>query len=504
MKNAIPLQWLSYVMVAAVGATAGWFARPGNDAARELVPARENWPSTPPVSEGAELLDAFVQKRKAPDSPTKDSFTDRFEKLGKTFPVSADPAADFQKLLAEFSAKMESGEPAMAPGPGMDQLAMLGLLLGQWMDVDAKAAFSFVAKGYRSPGGTRIVGNLFLNDLAAKYLGKRGLPAFMDAISVSGNLVESLVPAVSADLAKRGSLQELELMKAKAPDFFNNPQMGSELGKAWPLERRDELLAALAPKTAAEVMTGIAARMEGTSGGEWILGKLRSGEISPELRNAMAKGSIGLPDRVVDGMPLQQRIDIMRELGTLGDADEEQIKRRLISSTLDKWFTSGKNDDDSLFALHHGMLTTREVAEMAGDNTLAPGENRVAYDSEMFRALAQENLTAAMDLLEGMPPHEREKVKAEAASGAGRDMRPDDFFQLTESVNAGGDEELQAKLQDAWNTRAATQLPRFGRFYLDWVKTLPAGENKTRALKSIRQGGLPKLAAEASEILNEP
>ncbi|RYD49846.1 MAG: hypothetical protein EOP85_00850 [Verrucomicrobiaceae bacterium] len=194
----------------------------------------------------------------------------------------------------------------------------------------------------------------------------------------------------------------------------------------------------------------------------------------------------------------------MRELGTLGDGDEEKIKDRLIRDSLESMFISYQSDDDSLFALHHGVLTAREVMEVAKEKTVDPGEDLALYDSHMFRELAEENLSAAMDLLADLPPQEREKVKADAARGASRDMRPDVFLELTESVNATGNEELQGVLQEAWNNQATMQLRRFGAFYLDWVKSLPPGENKTRALAGIQRSKYPRFAAEAGKILTEP
>ncbi|RYD40065.1 MAG: hypothetical protein EOP85_14880 [Verrucomicrobiaceae bacterium] len=244
--------------------------------------------------------------------------------------------------------------------------------------------------------------------------------------------------------------------------------------------------------------------MDGTSGGEWILGKLRSGEIPDDLRSAMAKGSIGLPDRFVSGIPLQHRIEIMRELGTLGEVDEEQVKDRLIRDSLENLFISYRSDDDSLFSLHHGVVTAREVAEAARERTVDPGEDRALYNSHLFRELAEGNLSAAMDLLADMPAQEREKVKADAALGASRDMKPAVFLELAESVNAAGDEDLQGVLQEAWKNQAAMQLRRFGTFYLDWVRSLPPGENKKRALIGIQQSKYPRLSAEAGKILKEP
>ncbi|GAA5123679.1 hypothetical protein JIN84_11685 [Luteolibacter yonseiensis] len=518
MNDALPAKWLSYITVAAIGGTAGWIARPKHGGPQQIV-SKEIAPVKPARPGGEDLLDAFVQKHKSPSSPAKGSITDRFNEISKTLPVSADPAADFQKLLAEYS-------PAMGAAQGVDQLATLGALFSQWIDHDPQAAFTFVGRGYAYGGNSRMVANVFFNDFAGKYLEKHGLPALMDAISGAGKLVDLLTPVISKDLAKRGSMQELKQLRETSPVFFESGQAGGELGKEWPVERRDELLAALDPKSSAAAMAAIAARMEGSSGGEWIMTKWENGELSQEIREAMASGVFGSSDSIIPGITLHQRLGLMRELGTLEKEakkqqvwenyyswtapgtvkkkDEEWIADGMIRNSLRNCFNADGGDDDSLFGFRHGVLDVGEVLKLAKANTVDPGDYRSAYDSQLFRTLAEENPHAALGMLTGMPPKEQEKQKADAARAWSNNINPDAFFRLTESVDTTGDDGLQASLQDAWDRKSHARIHAYGTSYLEWIKTLPTGANKTRALKSIAQGGFSQLSVEAGKLLNQP
>jgi hypothetical protein len=301
-------------------------------------------------------------------------------------------------------------------------------------------------------------------------------------------------------------LQELEQLKLRAPEVFDGYQAGQYLGKEWPVARRDELLAALDPKAAAYAMPGFMERMEGSSGGQWILEKLENGGFSAELRKEMASSLMGSFNGDVKGANLQQRIEIMKELGTLQNMGEDRTKNEMIFTSLMNYFRSNRNDDDYLYGFRHGEFTAAEVVDLAADKTLDPGAHRGEYNSQMFRTLAEENLPAAMELLAGMDAATQEKEKALAARWWFRDTNPNEFYQLAESV-AEGDDGMKSMMQDAWNDKAPANLSRFGASYLEWIRSLPEGENKTRALKSVQANGgrYPKLALEAGNLLkNKP
>lgn len=501
---------LSYALVAGIGGSAGWLVK--SQGAHSPASVARDQPGKPTVkssgASGEELLEAFVQKQKGdsndPKTPGKGSLADRFSELDKSLPVSADPAADFQKLLAEFSARTAPGAPGLTPGPGIEQIATLGVLLGRWVDLDAKAAFDFIANGYLSGGGARVVANAFLGDLTKAYLERHGLAAVMDAISDNDTLTNILGTVILQDLGKRGSLQDLKWLGEQSPVITSSYQGGADLGKEWPVGRRDELIASLDPKTAAYAMTAIMGRMDGSTGGEWVLTKLKGGEYSQEIKAAMASGPLGSFQTSIGGVSLEQRLEIMRELGTLQEMGADRTKNEMIYASLRNCFNSNGNNDDFLFSLRHGALTANEVVELSKDKTLDPGTHRAEYNSQMFRTLAEENLPAAMELLAGMSAADQEKQKAYAARWWFRDTNPNEFYQLTESV-AASDDGMKSLLQGAWDDKTYANLSRFGASYLEWIKSLPEGENKTRALRSIQSvgsgNGYPRLALEAGNLL---
>lgn len=499
---------LSYVLMAVIGGTAGWIAQHRDAPAPAPVAGRVA--AKVAALDGSELLDAFVEKINSDQAVPKvdggDPVILRFEELRGTLPVSSDPAADFQKRLSEFAARRGSEEPLLTPGARIDELATLGVLLSQWIDLDAKAAFASMASGYATAGDSRIVTNVFADKLMTMFLEKRGLAALADALSDSRNLVGPTQPAILEYLGKRGSLQDLELLKEKAPAYLSSDQAGTMLGREWPVERREELLAALDPKSAAAAIGGIMGRMPGISGGEWVLENLKNGGFSDDLRQAMAEGELGKYFNRFKGVTLQQRLDIMGELGTLQKIGADRAKNEMIFNSLRTAFYNSNSDDDILYGLRHGVMTAGEVAGLVAKNTPDPGAHRGEYNSQMFRTLAEENLPAAMEVLSGMSPADQELQKAYAARWWFREVNPNEFYKLTEELNASGNESVKSMMQDAWNDKANSNLSRFGPAYLEWIKTLPDGTNKTLALRSVQNvasGRNAKLGVEAGNLLKQ-
>ncbi len=507
MRNPI-----SYLLVAVIGGFSGWILQnrdtPPPTPATSRKQEKSSAKTTPPA--GAELLDAFVEKTNGEKSIPKvgggDPVIHRFEELRGTMPVSSDPAADFQKRLAEFASQMGAGEPLLTPGARIDELATLGVLLSQWIDLDAKAAFLFMGNGYAKAGESRIVTNVFADKLTTMFLVKRGLAALVDAMGESRNLVGVTQPAVFEYLGKRGSLQDLELLKEKAPAYFSSDEAGTLLGREWPVERREELLAALDPKSAAAAIGGIMGRLPGTTGGDWVLENLKNGGFSEDLQQAMAEGELGEYYSRFKGVTLQQRLDIMAELGTLQKIGADRAKNEMIFNSLRTAFFNSNLEDDVLYSLRHGVMTAGEVVDLVAKQTPDPGNHRGEYTSQMFRTLAEENLPAAMEILSGTSPADQEKQKAYAARWWFREVNPNEFYKLTEELNASGDESVRSMMQDAWNDKANSNLSRFGPAYLEWIKTLPDGANKTLALKSVQNvasGRNARLGVEAGNLLKQ-
>jgi hypothetical protein len=499
----------SYLLVAGIGGVGAWFVKPKGDEVAIMDPlvSKVATPAKQGESEGDELLDQFLgnsaENKEAFKAARGGYFVARFEAMKKSFPESSDPAGDFSKLLVKFESLMPSlGRGASVEVYG-ENFTKLGVLMDQWIARDPKAAFDAIDKGFGAGGGLRVVGNVFLSKFTSGYIEKHGLPALMDLLEGKSNLVNSTATVIFSHVGKNGSTADLKWLQEKAPAYFSDDQAGAHLGRSWNIDQRDELMSAVDADTAAGAVSGIVDRMEGTSGGEWVLTNLKNGGFSEEIRKALASSPMGVYSTSIKGASLEQRLEIMRELGTLGRMGEGTTKNEMIFSTLRQFFSGEGNQDDLLYQLRHGEMTAREVADVAAQKTFDPGAHRNEYNSQMFRTLAEENLPAAMELLDGMSAAEREKQKAYAARWWFRDAKPDEFFKLVESVDCTGNESLKSMLQESWNDKVSGNLSRYGAAYLDWIEALPEGENRTRALVSVTRSGNPTLAAKAGNLLKK-
>lgn len=489
------LKPFSYLIAAVIGGGLGWGWKH-----REAVPAARTASVDPAEAEGktalpdgTKLLAAFVQQidgnRKEPaGQPTG---------VNQAFPVSMDPAGDFKKLHDKYAQDLTNGRE-------VGDVAPLADLLRQWMEVDPKGALMAVFTPLEV--FLSIPPEMFAKRVTEEFLKDHGLAAVLDAMAGTPVLARALSSIVLTDLGGRGSLQDLQRLRESAPVCFEGDRAGWDLGKEWPLERRDELLAALDAKSAAAAAGAMMERMEGSTGGEWVLAKLRNGEFSKEVTDAMASGSLGTYYSNLKGVTLAQRLEIMDQLGTLQKTGADRAKNEMIFNSIMGAFHAYGSDSDKLFSLRHGVMTAQEVAEQVAQETPDPGKHRGEYNSQMFRTLAEENLPAAMEMLAGMSAADQEKQKAYAARWWFRNVDPDDFYKLTDGLVRSDDASVRGMMQDAWNDKTSGNLQRFGPAYLEWIKALPDGENKTLALRSVQNvGGArhARLAAEAGNLLKQ-
>jgi hypothetical protein len=489
------LKPFSYLIAAVIGCVLGWGWKH-----REAVPSEKTATVDPAEAkgittrpDGTKLLEDFVQqidgKRKEPVGLSKG--------VNQALPVSTDPAGDFKKLHDKYAQDLNNVRE-------VGDVAPLADLLRQWMEVDPKAALMAVFTPLED--FLPIPPEMFAKRVTEEYLKVHGISALVDALADTPVLARAMSSIVLTDVGSRGSLQELQLLRERAPVCFEGDRAGRDLGKEWPLERRDELLAALDAKSTAAAAGAMMERMDGSSGGEWLLGKLKNGEFSKEITDAMASGSLGTYYSNLKGVTLVQRLEIMDELGTLQKTGADRAKNEMIFNSIMGAFHGYGSDSDMLFSLRHGVMTAQEVAEQVAQETPDPGKHRGEYNSQMFRTLAEENLPAAMELLAGMSAADQEKQKAYAARWWFRNVDPDDFYKLTDGLVRSDDASVRGMMQDAWNDKARGNLQRFGPAYLEWIKSLPDGENKTLALRSVQNvGGAShaRLAAEAGNLLKQ-
>ena len=86
-------------------------------------------------------------------------------------------------------------------------------------------------------------------------------------------------------------------------------------------------------------------------------------------------------------------------------------------------------------------------------------------------------------------------------------VNPDRFHQVISSLDTGGDDAMASALHEAWKSKTESNLERFGEDYLEWVKALPAGQNRTWAIECLRDAAKnshPRVSRAAAELLENP
>jgi hypothetical protein len=488
MKKPRMTKIVSYLLVAAIGVAGGWWVKRGD--AGDPVPDSVARVEKAGPKNGKDLLSSFM----ASSDPVS-TMDERFAALRKSMAVSSDPAAEFQKKLGEMIA-LGTGRP-----DDEKRQMELAVWFGQWVDTDPGAALAYLAEAYAAGGLAQKWADNYLWRVAKNAVAEKGVSFFVGALPENPELFMLTSRSVFEDVAKRASLADLEWLKANAPGYFTDRNAGKNLAREWPVERRDELLAALDPQGVAAAVAGLIGRMD--EGGDWVLQKLKNNEFPPEVVREMAAGDLGEYFRSINGVSIEQRLEIMGLLGTLGNIGEDRAKNEMIFNSIRNRFF-GRDTDDSLYGLRHGTMTAAEVLARAVETMPDPGKHTGEYNSQMFRTMAEENLPAAMELLSDMPPEQQEKEKALAARWWFRDADPQDFFNLVQDLNATGDDGTKAMMQDAWNDKSRAYLDRYGASYLEWVRALPEGVDRTQALKSVAASGSnPRLAAQARTLLEK-
>lgn len=496
--RSMPMKYLSYLTISVAGGLAAMLLGPPVSPGPTVDGLAEHSSGTSPRKDGRALLDDFIASNPyvgmGASRSKAVSALEEFQKRSATMAPSEDPEADFKTLLAKYESMEEGARNAT------ELLPELGATLAQWMERDGAGALGFLAGSYQRNGATGLVAKEFLPMLAKGYVARHGWRALLQAVSGQDDLIALTAPAVFDDLAKKADRESVGNFKAICPKWLGNGEAGSLLAAKWPLEKKEELLAILDPESAAEAMATIAGRMQDKQGAEWILDKLRNGEVSEELRAAMADGELGSYYSTIKGATLEQRLAIMDSLGTLKEMGADRTKNEMIYASLRNCFDSDESSD-TLYALRHGAMTAAEVVETASRDTPDPGKHRGEYNSQMYRTLAEENVDAADELLAGMSEQEKAKQKVYAARWWFRSTNPNEFYQLVGGLDTSTDPGLGAMLQEAWNDKARGNVSRYGEAYLDWIESLPEGPAKTMALGSIRFSGNAALSNKAAEIL---
>lgn len=201
-------------------------------------------------------------------------------------------------------------------------------------------------------------------------------------------------------------------------------------------------------------------------------------------------------------VPLDQRIAQMKNLAWLKDATPEALRESALKqiSTVDINELM-KTGPDYRYAFRHGAMTADEI--LAAVRETFP-ELAAASDYEtrvrVFAELASEDAQAAFSLIAHLPEEERNLAVILQSHWTFRDTPPDAFYDTINLAPGPDSAEAAPQRADAWFSYGSSAYRKYGEYYLDWVRELPAGVNRDVArstlAKVLRQSNQADLAGE--------
>ncbi|WP_367873948.1 hypothetical protein [Luteolibacter sp. Populi] len=314
--------------------------------------------------------------------------------------------------------------------------------------------------------------------------------------------------------------------------------LGTKLGELEPAEAAALMAEAQQGERSREILRGIAQGwpegkadryidMALASGGnatallQSFLGNLQSPRRACELLVAI-KGRNDLPEdfmrkleeqkemvghlyRYADpSVPLDERVEQMRNLAWLRDATPEKLREGALKqiSTVDinELMKSGP---DYRYAFRHGAMSAEEILE-AVRKTFPELAAASDYETRVrvYNELASEDAGAAFALISHLPPEERNLAVIHQARWSFRDNSPETYYSMISLAPGPDSSEAAPQREDAWNNYGAMAYREYGDAYVEWLRTLPPGINRDVArstfAKSMATQGKKDLADEFS------
>ncbi len=473
----------THLVVAGIGAWLAWSDIPASSSSRgdELQDSlRRRHAPRPEAGASAALLARAAERAKRPEVDPA-----AIEAAGDAFP---DPDAAKRLLQAVVARESQPTEAEIAG-------AVLRLFRA-----DPAAALSLAALLDWSPGADAGL------DAALKALDAAALLELVAAHELPVRSQEKLLVAAAPRIAalppeEAAALWRRVMQGGDATD----DRLASVLLRAWPRDQLEGLLDLVVALDRPDWLGQAFQALPPREAHRLLLAAQRAEDLPADFRHQLGGLHPGLAAhlfRYADpSVPLEERIG---QMGPLYDDDlsPEQVREIALKqiSTVDINELM-KNGTDYRFAFRHGTMSAEEV--LAAVKREFP-ELAAASDFEtrvrVFNELAAEDPAAAAVLLEGLSKEERALAVLHQARWTFRDIAPDAFLGMIGLAADFDSPQATADRLDAWRNFNSHAYPRYGDDYLDWVRALPPGPDRTAARAALAdqlsRSNEPELAQE--------
>jgi hypothetical protein len=454
---------------------------------------------------GTEILKAVAphifQERESNRQSRSMSYVTYLQSLAKQILAEADklaPADDVAAAaisLLEKSERQRRGNLASLSSEELEELRHLNARIVHWLRADPAAALRHLSN---QPGHVDTSSPIFAmmsevgTDKAIGWLKDSDPP-------LGGNIRSILAMFVGSS----GDLQQLEKLKESFPPAQWN-SMQIQLSYSWPMEKADELFS-YAIANQSPLMAVRLARARGKEGTDWLIKQVAAENLDPVFKEAITSSQeFQQMMRVNPHIPLEQRLEIIAKGEP--NKDKEQLALELGSRDVSKALDDASRD--WRFAFRSGKVTFEEVYEavVADLPELAAGSPD-AIRLQVFKELAEENGTAALEALAHTPEPDKWALALKPAQWMYHGVDPQKFYDYLQNIPANDPALYQARLE-SWVWHSAGNLAAYSRDYVDWVKAMPEGVDREMAaigiLRSVTNNSNQALKAEVDALVRDP
>ena len=284
---------------------------------------------------------------------------------------------------------------------------------------------------------------------------------------------------IGAKLGEKANLAELESVRGVL-----NPKTWPNLRNAalasWPLSKADEVMKIAADENNPGILSYYASQKEG--GGKWLMDLLASDRIDQEAKDAIMKR----PDyrsilRYGSDIDFDTRVDAISSFEK--DKTPEQVKLELGALDVTKALSAGR---DWRYAFRSGALTAEEVYQgLAQQLPELASKSPEALRNQLYKELAEDNGTAALKLLDGVPADQKWETAMKSPRFMFNDVDPQVFYDYLQQIPAEPSEEVWTMRLGAWADRSRRNHERLGNDYVQWVEALPQGVDREMAFYNL-------------------
>lgn len=413
--------------------------------------------------------------KKDPHEPDAAGIRRRMDEIAKW----ADELKPADDLAGAASAAMEKLLATEPYGPGWEKISKeAAARMLHWLREDPKAAMATNFKRQDKTGAFEGVLSVAVKET--------GVLAAAEWFGVNPMADTDLRTAISFIAASDGDLGVMSVLKDRVPPARWG-DMRTAMAQAWPLEKADTLLE-FAKQENAPAFVLLFTRTQGKAGFDWLRQQMAAGTIDPELREQMVRKP-EFRDLYLTSphVPIEERMAALQpEVGANDPNQIENLDSMVKQRIAFQDVRGALMDRDWRYAFRHGAATLDEV--VADVSTRRPD---LAKDSpELLRSrvideLAEENGSAVLAALSHLAPEERWERAMGPAERMFWSSNPQELFDYVRQIPEDAGETMWERRMQIWTNHTAGSSRRFGKGYIDWVKSLPPGLDRDMAAYTV-------------------